>query len=31
MFIPRTQTRSGVASNICEMLVTGLKTRHNTL
>jgi hypothetical protein len=30
-FVPRTQVRSGVASNVCEMLVTGLKTRHNTL
>jgi hypothetical protein len=30
-FVPRTQVRSGVASNVCQMLVNGLKTRHNTL
>jgi hypothetical protein len=30
-FVPRTQVRSGIASNVCEMLVTGLKTRHSTL
>jgi hypothetical protein len=31
VFVPRTQERSGISSNICEMLVTGLKTRHDTL
>jgi hypothetical protein len=30
-FVPRTQVRSGIVSNVCQMLVTGLKTRHNTL
>lgn len=30
-FVPRSQVRSGIASNVCEMLVTGLKTRHDTL
>ena len=30
-FVPRTQVRSGIAGNICEMLVTGLKHRHDTL
>ena len=30
-FVPSSQVRSGIASNICEMLVTGLKTRHDTL
>lgn len=30
-FIPRTQVRSGITSNVCEMLVTGLKARHDTL
>jgi hypothetical protein len=28
-FVPRTQVRSGISSNVCEMLVTGLKTRHD--
>jgi hypothetical protein len=28
-FVPISQTRSGIDSNICEMLVTGLKTRHD--
>jgi hypothetical protein len=28
-FVPTSQTRSGTQSNICEMLVTGLKTRHD--
>jgi hypothetical protein len=28
-FVPTTQTRSGTQSNICGMLVTGLKTRHD--
>ena len=28
-FVPQSQVRSGVDSNICEMLVTGLKTRHD--
>jgi len=30
-FVPISQTRSGIDSNICEMLVTGLKTRHDAL
>jgi len=30
-FVPTSQTRSGIDSNICEMLVTGLKTRHDAL
>jgi hypothetical protein len=30
-FIPLSQTRSGIDSNICEMLVTGLKSRHDAL
>ena len=30
-FVPSSQVRSGIDSNICEMLVTGLKTRHDTL
>ena len=28
-FVPLSQTRSGIDSNICDMLVTGLKTRHD--
>ena len=28
-FVPQTQVRSGIDSNICEMLVSGLKTRHD--
>ena len=28
-FVPTSQTRAGIDSNICEMLVTGLKTRHD--
>jgi len=28
-FVPTAQTRSGIESNICGMLVTGLKTRHD--
>ena len=28
-FVPQSQVRSGVDSNVCEMLVTGLKTRHD--
>jgi hypothetical protein len=28
-FVPTSQTRSGIDSNICDMLVTGLKTRHD--
>jgi hypothetical protein len=28
-FVPTSQTRSGTQSNICAMLVTGLKTRHD--
>jgi len=28
-FVPTSQVRSGIDSNICEMLVTGLKTRHD--
>ena len=28
-FVPQSQVRSGVDSNICDMLVTGLKTRHD--
>ncbi len=28
-FVPTSQTRSGTQSNICGMLVTGLKTRHD--
>jgi len=28
-FVPTSQTRSGIESNICDMLVTGLKTRHD--
>jgi len=28
-FTAQSQTRSGVSSNICDMLVTGLKTRHD--
>jgi hypothetical protein len=28
-FVPQSQVRSGIDSNICEMLVTGLKTRHD--
>ena len=28
-FVPKTQVRSGISSNICEMLVTGLKARHD--
>ena len=28
-FVPDTQVRSGISSNICEMLVTGLKARHD--
>ena len=27
-FVPTSQIRTGISSNICEMLVTGLKTRH---
>jgi hypothetical protein len=27
-FDPVTQVRSGISSDVCEMLVTGLKTRH---
>ena len=30
-FVPRSQVRSGISSNICAMLVTGLKTRHDTI
>ena len=30
-FVPRTQIRSGITSNVCEMLVTGLKTRHDAV
>jgi hypothetical protein len=30
-FVPQTQTRTGISSNICEMLVTGLKHRHDAL
>jgi hypothetical protein len=30
-FVPRSQIRSGISSNVCEMLVTGLKTRHDAL
>ena len=30
-FVPRSQTRIGRASNICEMLVAGLKHRHDTI
>ena len=30
-FVPHTQVRSGIASSVCEMLVTGLKARHSTL
>jgi hypothetical protein len=29
-FVPTSQVRSGLASNVCEMLVTGLKARHST-
>ncbi len=29
IFVPSSQTRSGISSNVCEMLVTGLKTRHD--
>ena len=28
-FVPQSQVRSGIDSNVCEMLVTGLKTRHD--
>ena len=28
-FVPQSQVRSGVDSNVCDMLVTGLKTRHD--
>lgn len=28
-FVPISQTRAGIDSNICEMLVTGLKARHD--
>jgi hypothetical protein len=28
-FVPQSQVREGIDSNICEMLVTGLKTRHD--
>lgn len=28
-FVPRSQVRSGITANICEMLVTGLKARHD--
>ena len=31
MFVPRTQVRSGITSNVCEMLVTGLKSRHDAM
>jgi hypothetical protein len=27
-FVPRSQTITGTFSNVCDMLVTGLKTRH---
>ena len=30
-FVPISQTRTGIDSNICGMLVTGLKTRHDAL
>lgn len=30
-FVPTSQTRIGRASNICEMLVAGLKHRHDTI
>lgn len=30
-FIAQSQVRSGISSNICQMLVSGLKTRHDTL
>ena len=29
VFVPLTQTRSGIDSNICTMLANGLKTRHD--
>jgi hypothetical protein len=28
LFTPETQTRAGIGSDVCGMLVTGLKTRH---
>lgn len=28
-FVPETQARSGISSNVCDMLVTGLKARHD--
>jgi hypothetical protein len=28
-FVPQSQVRSGIDSNICDMLVAGLKTRHD--
>ena len=28
-FVPETQVRSGISSNVCDMLVTGLKARHD--
>ena len=30
-FVPISQIRTGIDSNICGMLVTGLKTRHDAL
>jgi hypothetical protein len=30
-FVPRSQVRSGISSNVCEMLVTGLKSRHDAM
>jgi hypothetical protein len=28
-FVPQSQVRSGIDSNVCDMLVAGLKTRHD--
>ena len=28
-FVPSSQVRSGISSNVCDMLVTGLKARHD--
>jgi hypothetical protein len=30
-FVATSQVRSGIAGDVCDMLVTGLKTRHSTV
>jgi hypothetical protein len=30
-FVPRSQVSSGISGNVCEMLVTGLKSRHDAM